>query len=222
MPPPPPAGTTAESDSAIRKPSTDEYPWLTDAVWNEILFAEAKIPLMQGLTKSIVDETHQWEAQVIKSDEPENALLPGPFEDICKETNCFIRLLLVRILRKEKGQESIRRFIVDTYGKKYVTSKPMDLEDVYQETNNRTPIIFILSTGADPTAMLQRFAEKKGWQPGERLHIISLGQGQVRKDKGGLLVLYKKSKDVRRAFDMALDLPRVRTPTVIQTIHDKV
>ena len=26
--------------------------------------------------------------------------------------------------------------------------------------------------------MLQRFATKKGWVPGERLHIVSLGQGQ--------------------------------------------
>jgi dynein heavy chain, axonemal len=26
--------------------------------------------------------------------------------------------------------------------------------------------------------MLQRFAERKGWVPGERLHMISLGQGQ--------------------------------------------
>lgn len=26
--------------------------------------------------------------------------------------------------------------------------------------------------------MLQRFAEKTGWSPGEKLHMISLGQGQ--------------------------------------------
>lgn len=32
--------------------------------------------------------------------------------------------------------------------------------------------------GADPTAMLQRFAERKGWTVGQRLHMISLGQGQ--------------------------------------------
>lgn len=36
----------------------------------------------------------------------------------------------------------------------------------------------ITKTGADPTAMLQRFAEKHGWTPGERLHMVSLGQGQ--------------------------------------------
>ena len=32
--------------------------------------------------------------------------------------------------------------------------------------------------GADPTAMLQRFGERKGWVMGQRLHLISLGQGQ--------------------------------------------
>ncbi len=32
--------------------------------------------------------------------------------------------------------------------------------------------------GADPSALLQRFAERKGWQLGQRLHMISLGQGQ--------------------------------------------
>ena len=32
--------------------------------------------------------------------------------------------------------------------------------------------------GADPTAMLQRFAEKRGLALGEQLHMISLGQGQ--------------------------------------------
>lgn len=32
--------------------------------------------------------------------------------------------------------------------------------------------------GADPTAMLQRFGERKGWLMGQRLHLVSLGQGQ--------------------------------------------
>lgn len=32
--------------------------------------------------------------------------------------------------------------------------------------------------GADPTATLQRFGERKGWAMGARLHLISLGQGQ--------------------------------------------
>jgi dynein heavy chain len=34
----------------------------------------------------------------------------------------------------------------------------------------------VLSSGADPTGMLLRFAKKSGY--GDRLHIVSLGQGQ--------------------------------------------
>lgn len=42
--------------------------------------------------------------------------------------------------------------------------------------NSQTPCIFILSTGADPTSTLLRFAKKRGF--GDKLFIVSLGQGQ--------------------------------------------
>jgi len=35
-----------------------------------------------------------------------------------------------------------------------------------------------MRSGADPTATLQRFGERKGWLMGQRLHLVSLGQGQ--------------------------------------------
>ena len=62
----------------------------------------------------------------------------------------------------------------------FMTADASGLLDVFPDTNARTPVIFVLSTGADPTAQLQRFAEKKGWTARERLHMISLGQGQGR------------------------------------------
>lgn len=33
------------------------------------------------------------------------------------------------------------------------------MEDIYADLDNKTPCIFILSTGADPTSMLLRFAK---------------------------------------------------------------
>lgn len=44
------------------------------------------------------------------------------------------------------------------------------------DMDNHTPCIFVLSTGADPTNMLLRFAKKLNFS--EKLHIVSLGQGQ--------------------------------------------
>ena len=33
------------------------------------------------------------------------------------------------------------------------------MDDIYADLDNKTPCIFILSTGADPTSMLLRFAK---------------------------------------------------------------
>ena len=50
------------------------------------------------------------------------------------------------------------------------------MEVVQADTDERTPLIFILSTGADPTSQLLKFADNKGY--GDKLFPISLGQGQ--------------------------------------------
>eukprot|EP00981_Chlorochromonas_danica_P000607 scaffold139_cov260-Ochromonas_danica.AAC.4 len=50
------------------------------------------------------------------------------------------------------------------------------MEEIYHDLDNKTPCNFVLSTGADRTGMLLRFAKKCGCD--DRLHIISLGQGQ--------------------------------------------
>lgn len=53
------------------------------------------------------------------------------------------------------------------------------MEILYADTDYKTPLIFILSTGADPTSQLLKFAQSKNY--GDRLFPISLGQGQEKK-----------------------------------------
>ena len=50
------------------------------------------------------------------------------------------------------------------------------MAEIYSDTDNKTPVVFILSTGADPTGMLFTLARKMNYM--ERVHICSLGQGQ--------------------------------------------
>ena len=52
----------------------------------------------------------------------------------------------------------------------------MQLKNVFPDTNSATPIVFLLSSGSDPTAMLFKFAQDMGTSDG--LLSMSLGQGQ--------------------------------------------
>ena len=62
-------------------------------------------------------------------------------------------------------------------GKCFVEPPPFDLASSYADSNSCTPLIFILSPGADPMTGLLRFAEDKKMSSG-RMNSISLGQGQ--------------------------------------------
>ena len=66
-------------------------------------------------------------------------------------------------------------------GSFFVQAQTQTMDVVFADTNYKTPLIFILSTGADPTTTLLRFAEKKDY--GDSLIMIALGQGQGEKAK---------------------------------------
>merc|ERR1712005_88637 len=88
----------------------------------------------------------------------------------------FQKLILVKALREDKLQQSIGAFVASVLGKEFAESPIASMQDIYDDLDNKTPCIFILSKGADPTGTLLRFAKKVGW--GDRLHLVSLGQGQ--------------------------------------------
>jgi len=102
-----------------------------------------------------------------------HAALPGNLND---SVNRFQKLILVKALREDKLQRSIAAFVSDEMGSKFAESPNASMEDIYKDLDNKTPCIFVLSSGADPTGMLLRFAKKSGY--GDRLSIVSLGQGQ--------------------------------------------
>lgn len=146
-------------------------------MWISVVHLEQAMPdTFLGFTESVIAFGPEWQAW-FETDEPHLHALPCSWEEKLA-AKPFCKLLVIKTFREEKLIFACSQYVAGKLGSEFTEPPPWALDDVFPDTSCRTPIIFILSTGADPTAMLQRFAEKCGYVTGERLHMISLGQGQ--------------------------------------------
>ncbi len=75
-------------------------------------------------------------------------------------------------------------------GQMYIENKAVTMETIYHDSDHKTPVIFILSQGADPTTSLYKFAKDMNFD--HKFQGISLGQGQgVKAEK---LIIEAKEK----------------------------
>jgi len=77
---------------------------------------------------------------------------------------------------------AVSKYIIKTMGEKFTQPPPFDLLSAYNDSNVKTPLIFVLSPGSDPFGEFQKLAEKCGKGPDKEgkggFRMISLGQGQ--------------------------------------------
>uniref|UniRef100_A0A6I8RE75 Uncharacterized protein n=1 Tax=Xenopus tropicalis TaxID=8364 RepID=A0A6I8RE75_XENTR len=99
---------------------------------------------------------------------------PDPWEDLLTS---FQKLLLLRCIRPDKVIPAVQQFLTEKMGPNYIDPPTFDLQHSYLDSSPSTPLIFILSPGADPLESLIKFAEEQE-MGGVNLQTISLGQGQ--------------------------------------------
>lgn len=81
--------------------------------------------------------------------------------------------MLLKVLREEKLVGGIREFVKKELGDKFIESPPFDLLGSFSDSLPTTPIIFVLSPGADPISYLVNLSKQKNMDG--RLKILSLG-----------------------------------------------
>ena len=146
------------------------FPWIPDNVWLNVIQLSRSVPTFRDLPDSIARNDALWK-HWYDEDAPEATRIPD-FED--RIDNAFDKMLLVRSIREDRALLSVSDYIVDAIGKRYVDSRPLDLRVLTEEADKFTPMIVILSTGADPTGAINELARKKKKQ----VRSISMGQGQ--------------------------------------------
>uniref|UniRef100_A0A8C4WR96 Dynein, axonemal, heavy chain 12 n=1 Tax=Eptatretus burgeri TaxID=7764 RepID=A0A8C4WR96_EPTBU len=139
--------------------------WLSDKSWDEIC-------RMSDLPH-FMDNMEAWYA-IYDNKEPHVTTFPPPW---ASKLSQFQKMIIIRCLRPDKILPAISSFVSENLGKRFVESPPFDLARSYSDSNTTTPLIFVLSPGADPMAGLLKFAKSRGFS-GEKFEAISLGQGQ--------------------------------------------
>ncbi|KYF46044.1 ATPase family associated with various cellular activities (AAA) domain-containing protein, partial [Toxoplasma gondii ARI] len=70
-----------------------------------------------------------------------------------------------------------RKYVASQLGAEFIEPPPRSLSEVYRDSSACTPILFLLSSGVDPTEEINRLADELG-AGREDVHFVSLGQGQ--------------------------------------------
>nr|CAD7395754.1 unnamed protein product [Timema poppensis] len=146
--------------------------WLAEEAWDNVTELD-KIPGFHGVITSFEQYPKDWNLWYTNK-EPETLPLIGEWDDICTE---FQRMLFVRSLRPDRISLCVTSFVVNTLGLKFVEPPVLDIKAVVEDSTFKTPLIFVLSPGVDPTGSLIQLADTSDM--GDKFYSLSLGQGQA-------------------------------------------
>lgn len=71
---------------------------------------------------------------------------------------------------------AIQSFVAEHLGTQFTEPPPFNLARAFLDSSNTTPLIFVLSPGADPMADLLKLADELRFA--KKFEKVSLGQGQ--------------------------------------------
>lgn len=156
----------------VRQPSNPDPSLLSLLSWDLVITLDAKLPQFAGLAGQLTQSLSLWQDYITSAD-----IITTPIpEEYESRLDAFDRLLIIKALRPEKLMFAFGEYVRKTLGEFFMESPPVTMDTLYADSEARTPIIFVLSQGADLTNSLLKYARDKGYF--ETMETISLGQGQ--------------------------------------------
>ena len=93
----------------------------------------------------------------------------------------FQHLCLLRAVRPDAVVPEVQAFVKDEMGARFIEVPQFDLGACYDDSKCFTPLLFVLTPGADPMSALFALAEEKGFGREEvACHIAGPGPGRHR------------------------------------------
>lgn len=166
-----------------KKPQNVNFPesenirsYVTETQYKECKGLEY-IEKFQGISDSLLSEHNSWKSWIAKEKVEDEELPSKAFSGI---TN-FQKLMLIKILRPDRISYALKAFLNTTMGPQYINQPAFKFKEVFDESNEQSPIFFVLFPGVDPTPAVEEHYEiikKASTNTNLRFVNLSMGQGQ--------------------------------------------
>lgn len=190
-------------------PDNANHEWLSDQCWDNICQLTNLSSVFSDMVDSLNQNGRSWKQWFLDST-PESLRLPGDWDN---KLNEFQKMIVLRALRPDRVVFATKTFISNNLGPEFVQPPSLDLSVVLKDSSNITPIIFVLSSGSDPTQQLMTLANSLN----KEVYSLSLGAGQ---DKPATKMLEKGIIDGNWVFFANCHLSISWMPVLEQLIEN--
>jgi dynein heavy chain len=150
------------------------FSWMLERGWKDLLKLNELKDCFNTLVKDVTskDGAKAFEAWY-DLEAPEATDMPMGYSEKLSKMQ---QMLVLRCFRTDRVYNATKMYVMHQMGDRFVQPPVLDYKRVFKQSYPTTPVVFILSPGADPLASVEELAEKKGFL--SKFKYLSLGQGQ--------------------------------------------
>eukprot|EP00919_Chromeraceae_sp_WS-2016_P072391 GHVR01171232.1.p1 GENE.GHVR01171232.1~~GHVR01171232.1.p1 ORF type:complete len:2780 (-),score=639.98 GHVR01171232.1:32-7840(-) len=156
-------------DQVEKRP--DSLLWFPEAGWKDLQLL-IRLPSFTDCRTHILSNIAEWKAWY-DLEAPEAAEYPMNYSTILTQ---FQKLLIMRVFRPDRLYNAIKLFVIWRLSEFYVQPPPLEYNKIFQQSAATSPVVFILSPGADPQSDVQLLGESLGFSR-SKFKFLALGQG---------------------------------------------
>ena len=161
-------GNTSLETLSLVKP----FVWMPDQGWKDLdrlVDVNSKFSKLRG---DITKNEKIWK-DWYDLETPERTTIPMGYDSLTP----IEKLCILKIFRVDRVYNGIKNFIVEKHrSEHFIIPPPPQYDKIYDQTNCNSPVVFILSPGADPYSDVAKLGEIKGFTS-NKFKALALGQG---------------------------------------------
>lgn len=146
--------------------------WLVPSGWKDLLCLRGIDAVFDDLVADFKSNAIKWK-EWYDMESPELEQFPNDFSSKLKPLE---RLAVMRCFRPDRVYNAVKLYVIDMLGEKFVQPPVLDFTRIFQQSLPTSPMVFILSPGADPQSDIQKFCGEMGML--NKFKFVALGQGQ--------------------------------------------